>query len=56
MNEVAEVAAFLLSDRRRPVFALMAVSILALGLSSSVAVYTYVRAFSQPFPGVGHCR
>jgi predicted permease len=40
--------------RRRPVFALMAVTILALGLSSSVAVYTYVRAFAQPFPGVDH--
>lgn len=40
--------------RRRPVFALMAVTILALGLSSGVAVYTYVRAFSQPFPGVDH--
>ena len=40
--------------RRRPVFTIVAITILALGLSSGVAVFTYVNAFSQPFPGVDH--
>lgn len=40
--------------RRRPVFTIVAITILAIGLSSGVAVFTYVNAFSQPFPGVDH--
>ena len=38
--------------RRRPFYPLMAVIIMALGLSASVAVFTYVNGFYQPFPGV----
>ncbi len=37
---------------RRPVYPIVAVAILALGLSASIAVVTYVNAFFQPFPGV----
>lgn len=37
---------------RRPIYPLVAVAILALGLSAGMAVFTYVRAFYQPFPGV----
>ena len=29
-------------------------TVLALGLSASTAVFTYINAFSQPFPGVDH--
>lgn len=46
----ASVRSFL----RRPGYPLVAVGILALGLSASLAVFTYVRAFYQPFPGVDH--
>ncbi len=38
--------------RRRPFYPFVAVIILALGLSASVAVFTYINAFYQPFPGV----
>ena len=38
--------------RRRPFYPFMAVVILALGLSASVAVFTYINGFYQPFPGV----
>ena len=37
---------------RRPAYPIVAVGILALGLSAGMAVVTYVRAFYQPFPGV----
>ena len=37
---------------RRPFYPLMAVTILAIGLSASMAVFTYINGFSQPFPGV----
>lgn len=37
---------------RRPAYPIVAVSILALGLSAAMAVFTYVNAFFQPFPGV----
>ncbi len=37
---------------RRPAYPIVAVSILALGLSAGMAVVTYVNAFFQPFPGV----
>ncbi|MGD2122208.1 MAG: ADOP family duplicated permease [Gemmatimonadota bacterium] len=36
---------------RRPGFALMAAGTLALGLAASTAVFTYVNAYNQPFPG-----
>lgn len=37
---------------RRPAYPIVAVAILALGLSAFMAVVTYVNAFFQPFPGV----
>ncbi len=37
---------------RRPFYPFVAVAILALGLSASIAVFTYVNGFYQPFPGV----
>ena len=37
---------------RRPAYPIVAASILALGLSAALAVFTYVNAFFQPFPGV----
>ncbi|MDH3733898.1 MAG: ADOP family duplicated permease [Gemmatimonadota bacterium] len=36
---------------RRPGFTLVAAGTLALGLSTSAAVFTYVNAYSRPFPG-----
>jgi predicted permease len=36
---------------RRPGFALMAAGTLAMGLVTSTAVFTYVNAYQQPFPG-----
>jgi len=38
---------------RRPGFSLFAITTLALGLSTSTAVFTYVNAYGRPFPGVG---
>jgi len=38
--------------RRRPFYPLVAVIILALGLSTAIAVFTYINGFYQPFPGV----
>lgn len=38
--------------RRRPFYPIVAVTILALGLSAAIAVFTYINAFYQPFPGV----
>ncbi|MGD8329816.1 MAG: ABC transporter permease [Acidobacteriota bacterium] len=40
------------SLRRRPVAALTAVVILALGLTASTAVFTYLNGFFEAFPGV----
>jgi len=37
---------------RRPSYPIVAVTILALGLSASIAVFTYINGFHQPFPGV----
>lgn len=37
---------------RRPGFTLVAVGTLALGLSASTAVFTYINAYARPFPGV----
>jgi predicted permease len=36
---------------RRPLYRLVAVSIMALGLATAISVFTYVNAFHQPFPG-----
>jgi predicted permease len=38
---------------RRPGFTLLAAGTLALGLSTSAAVFTYVNAYSRSFPGAG---
>ncbi len=38
--------------RRSPIQALVAVGVLAIGLSAGIAAFTYIHAFSQPFPGV----
>ncbi|MGD8868140.1 MAG: ADOP family duplicated permease, partial [Gemmatimonadales bacterium] len=38
--------------RRRPFYSVVAVIILALGLTATMAVFTYVNGFYQPFPGV----
>ena len=38
---------------RRPGFTLLAAGTLALGLSTSAAVFTYVNAYARPFPGAG---
>lgn len=40
------------SLRQRPGYTLAAMAILVLGLSASVAAFTYVNGFYQPFPGV----
>jgi predicted permease len=37
---------------RRPFYPLVAVSILAIGLTAAIAVFTYINGFYQPFPGV----
>lgn len=37
---------------RRPFYPIVAVIILALGLSASIAVFTYINGFYRPFPGV----
>ena len=47
-----DLRASLHSLLRRPLYPIVAVSILALGLSACIAVFTYVNAFFQPFPGV----
>jgi predicted permease len=38
---------------RRPGFTLLAAGTLAMGLSTSAAVFTYVNAYARPFPGAG---
>lgn len=40
------------SLRRQPFYPLVAVLILALGLSAGMAVFTYLNGFREPFPGV----
>lgn len=37
--------------RRRPAYTILAAGTLALGLSTSTAVFTYVDAYRRPFPG-----
>jgi predicted permease len=36
---------------RRPLYPIVAVGILALGLTATIAVFTYINGFYQPFPG-----
>jgi putative ABC transport system permease protein len=38
--------------RRRPVYPVVAIIIMAIGLSAGVAVFTYINGFYQTFPGV----
>lgn len=38
---------------RHPRFTVLAATTLALGLATSTAVFSYVNAYSRPFPGVG---
>lgn len=38
--------------RRRPLHTALAVIILALGLSATIAAFTYINGFYRPFPGV----
>ena len=47
-----DLRASIRSLRSRPFYPIVAVGILALGLSASIAVFTYVNGFYQPFPGV----
>ncbi len=37
---------------RRPFYPILAATVLAIGLSASIAVFTYVNGFYQHFPGV----
>jgi len=52
IETVHELRASVRGLRRRPFYPAVAVCILALGLSASVAVFTYINSFYQPFPGV----
>jgi predicted permease len=47
-----DLRSFFRSTRHRPSYPLVAVGVLALGLSASLAVFTYINGFYQPFPGV----
>ncbi len=49
---IHDLRASIRSLRHRPLYALVAVGILALGLSAGIAVFTYINGFYQPFPGV----
>jgi len=49
LNELTDSARSLW---RRPVYSIVALVILALGLSAGIAVFTYINGFDQPFPGV----
>lgn len=40
------------SFRRRPFYPLVTVAVLAIGISATVAVFTYYNGFFRPFPGV----
>ncbi len=53
MSEILhDLRASLRSLSRRPFYPIVAVGILALGLSAGIAVFTYINGFFQPFPGV----
>lgn len=46
-----DLRSFLRSLRHQPFYPIVAVGVLALGLSASLAVFTYINGFRQPFPG-----
>ena len=47
-----DLRASLRSLRRRPLYPAVTIGILAIGLSATVAVFTYYNGFYTPFPGV----
>jgi putative ABC transport system permease protein len=47
-----ELRSAIRSAMRRPFYPIVAVIILALGLTASIAAFTYINGFYQPFPGV----
>jgi len=49
---LSDLTSSIRSLRRRPVYSIVAVGVLALGLSAGIAVFTYINGFYQPFPGV----
>jgi len=49
---IHDLRASVRSPRRRPLYPLVAVSILAIGISATVTVFTYFNGFYQPFSGV----
>lgn len=51
MTMLTDLATAWRGMRRRPVLTVVAVGILALGLSAGMGVFTYVNGFRQPFPG-----
>ena len=56
LEAVHDLRSSIRSLLRRPFYPIVAVSILALGLSASIAVFTYINGFYQPFPGVNSNR
>lgn len=52
MGWLHELGVSIRSLRRRGYDAVVAVSVLALGLTAAIAVFTYINGFYQPFPGV----
>jgi predicted permease len=51
-NAMRDLRASIRSLLRRPSYSVVAVLVLALGLSACIAVFTYINGFYQPFPGV----
>jgi len=51
LETVHDLGGSLRNLRRKPYYPLVAASILALGLSASISVFTYINGFYQPFPG-----
>jgi len=49
---IHDLRASIRSFRRRPFYPAVTISILAIGISATVAVYTYYSSFFKPFPGV----
>lgn len=52
LETLHDLRAILRGLLRRPGYPIVAVTILALGLTAGMAVFTYVHAFYRPFPGV----
>lgn len=51
MNVLSDLRAALRGIRRRPLYPIVAVTILTLGLAAAVTVFTYFNGYRQPFPG-----